>query len=241
MTMRVLVLGASYGSLPATRLLMAGHDVTLVCTQATADLINREGTVVRFPVKGWQGLLPVASATLPGKLDACAPANADPAAYDLVILGMQEAHYGERSVQELMGRIARAKKPCLAIMNMPPLPYLRRIPALSKVDLRHCYAEPRAWEDFEPGLLSLASPDPQAFRPQGEPKNVLQVGLPTNFKAAPFESEAHTALLRTLEADIERARLPGKGDLELPVKLKVHDSLFVPMAKWPMLIAGNYR
>jgi hypothetical protein len=25
------------------------------------------------------------------------------------------------------------------------------------------------------------------------------------------------------------------------VKLKVHDSIFVPLAKWPMLIAGNYR
>ena len=25
------------------------------------------------------------------------------------------------------------------------------------------------------------------------------------------------------------------------MKLKVHDSLFVPLAKWPMLIAGNYR
>jgi hypothetical protein len=25
------------------------------------------------------------------------------------------------------------------------------------------------------------------------------------------------------------------------VKLKVHDSIFVPLAKWPMLMAGNYR
>jgi len=25
------------------------------------------------------------------------------------------------------------------------------------------------------------------------------------------------------------------------VKLKVHDSLFVPLAKWSMLLAGNYR
>ena len=25
------------------------------------------------------------------------------------------------------------------------------------------------------------------------------------------------------------------------MKLKVHDSIFVPLAKWPMLIAGNYR
>ena len=30
-------------------------------------------------------------------------------------------------------------------------------------------------------------------------------------------------------------------DIEIPVKLKVHDSVFVPLAKWPMLIAGNYR
>ena len=29
--------------------------------------------------------------------------------------------------------------------------------------------------------------------------------------------------------------------MELPVKLKVHDSVFVPLAKWAMLIAGNYR
>ncbi|HUP96940.1 MAG TPA: hypothetical protein VM073_03310, partial [Usitatibacter sp.] len=29
--------------------------------------------------------------------------------------------------------------------------------------------------------------------------------------------------------------------VELPVKLKVHDSLFVPLAKWAMLLTGNYR
>ena len=29
--------------------------------------------------------------------------------------------------------------------------------------------------------------------------------------------------------------------MELPVKLRVHDSVFVPLAKWSMLLAGNYR
>jgi len=29
--------------------------------------------------------------------------------------------------------------------------------------------------------------------------------------------------------------------MELPVKLKVHDSVFVPLAKCAMLMAGNYR
>jgi len=27
----------------------------------------------------------------------------------------------------------------------------------------------------------------------------------------------------------------------LPVKLRVYDSIFVPLAKWAMLLAGNYR
>ncbi|HWA39530.1 MAG TPA: hypothetical protein VG873_16870 [Burkholderiales bacterium] len=242
MKRNVLILGASYGSLLATKLLMAGHNVTLVCTRSTAALINREGTAVRFPVKGRDGLVEVRSGALLGRLDASAPESVALPPYDLVVLAMQEAQYGARGVRELMGRIALSRKPCLAIMNMPPLPYLRRIPALAEADLRHCYADADVWKGFDPALVTLASPDPQAFRPQGEPKKVLQVGLPTNFKAARFESEAHTAILRELEADIDAARFDVDGEsLEMPVKLKVHDSVFVPMAKWPMLIAGNYR
>src|SRR6202008_2236032 len=32
-----------------------------------------------------------------------------------------------------------------------------------------------------------------------------------------------------------------EGKIELPVKLRAYDSLFVPLAKWAMLLAGNYR
>jgi len=239
---RILVLGASYGSLLGTKLLMAGHRVSLVCTRPTADLINREGTRVRFPIRGRESLLEIASKSLPGALSASTPDQVDPGAFDLVVLGMQEAQYGSQGVRQLMGRVARARKPCLAIMNMPPLPYLKRIPGLSTEPLEACYANPRVWEGFEPGLTTLASPDPQAFRPADQPKNVLQVGLPTNFKAARFEAEEPTALLRNLEADIEGTRFhSGDGAIEIPVKLKVHDSIFVPLAKWPMLMTGNYR
>jgi hypothetical protein len=241
-TYDVLILGASYGSLFATKLLMAGHRVSLVCTGPTAEQINREGTLVRFPIKGREALLDVESKKLPGSLSAATPDEVKPDRVDLVVLGMQEAQYGSPGVRELMGRVARARVPCLAIMNMPPLPYLERIPALRTETLKPCYADPGAWDGLDPELTTLASPDPQAFRPPGQPKNVLQVGLPTNFKAARFAAEGPTALLRNLEADVERARFdPGDGPLEIPVKLKVHDSLFVPLAKWPMLIAGNYR
>jgi len=75
--------------------------------------------------------------------------------------------------------------------------------------------------------VSLCSPDPQAFRPPQEAPNVLHVGLPTNFKAAIFADEGHNLLLRELEADIDAVKLDGQ---DVPVKLKVFDSLFVP---WP--------
>jgi hypothetical protein len=242
MSYRVLILGASYGSLFGTKLLMAGQKVSLVCTRSTAELIGRDGTVVKFAVKGRESLLDVPSKKLPGTLAASAPDDIDPAAFDLVVLGMQEAQYGSPGVRELMGRIARARVPCLAIMNMPPLPYLKRIPGIRTDALETCYADPGVWEGFDPQLVTLASPDPQAFRPPDQPKNVLQVGLPTNFKAARFSGDPPTEILRNLEAAIDEARFDaGDGPIEIPVKLKVHDSIFVPLAKWPMLITGNYR
>jgi hypothetical protein len=239
---KILILGASYGSLFSTKLLMAGHDVVVVCTAGTAELINREGTIVRFPVRGRDTLLDISSKKLPGTLSASTPSDVQPERFDLVVLGMQESQYGTKGVRELMRRIARSRVPCLAIMNMPPLSYLQRIPGLSIESLQGCYTDPSVWDGFESELVTLASPDPQAFRPPDQPKNVLQVGLPTNFKAARFDKDAPTALLRELEADIEAARYDaGEGPMEVAVKLKVHDSIFVPLAKWPMLIAGNYR
>src|SRR5258706_14888050 len=84
-TRNVLVLGASYGSLFGTKLLMAGHQVSLVCTKPTADLINREGTVVRFPIKGRQGLVDISSKSLPGTLSAGTPDQIDPSTFDLIV------------------------------------------------------------------------------------------------------------------------------------------------------------
>ena len=239
---KILVLGASYGSLLATKLLFAGHTLKLVCLPAEADLINREGARVRMPVKGREGLVEIDTRKLPGKLSAAGPADVNPVDYDLVGLAMMEPQYRSPGVRELIEAVARSKVPCMSIMNMPPLPYLKRIPGLDTDACRTAYADPTVWDSFDPKLMTLCSPDPQAFRPPDEKVNVLQVRLPTNFKAARFDSDAHTAILRQLEADVEAVRFDtGSGKIELPVKLKVHESVFVPLAKWPMLIAGNYH
>ncbi|MEW6688166.1 MAG: hypothetical protein AB1452_03635 [Pseudomonadota bacterium] len=239
---RVLILGASYGSLLATKLLLAGHTVRLVCLPAEAELINKEGARVRLPVKGRDGLVEVDSRRLPGKLSAGGAGGVKPAEYDLVALAMQEPQYRASGVRELLDAVAKARVPCMSIMNMPPLPYLARIPGVALDACRACYTDPTVWDGFDPALMTLCSPDPQASRPPEEKVNVLQVRLATNFKSARFVSEAHTAMLRRLEADIEAARFDtGGGKIELPVKLKVHESVFVPLAKWAMLMAGNYR
>src|SRR4051794_4936539 len=238
MARNILILGASYGSLLATKLLMAGHNVSLVCRSKTAELINRDGTEVRIKLRDEAVHRAIFSRDLPGKLDAVTPQDVNVSRYDLVCLAMQEPQYANHSVRVLMVKIAAAKLPCLSIMNMPPLPYLKRIPALAGMDLEEAYTNAQVWERFTPGLVSLCSPDPQAFRPPEEAANVLHVGLPTNFKASIFEDEAHNRLLRELEADIDAVRLDGH---DVPVKLKVFDSLFVPLAKWSMLLTGNYR
>ena len=234
----ILIMGASYGSLLATKLLLAGHNVKLACMQSEADIINNSGTRVRMPVKGREGLVEVDSRKLKGALSADVPAAINPSQFDLVALAMQEPQYRSPGVRELLDGVAKAKVPCMSIMNMPPLPYLARVPGVDASKLRNCYADATVWDSFDPAFMTLCSPDPQAFRPPEEPVNVLQVRLPTNFKSARFESEKHTAILRQLESDIEKSRY---GDIELPVKLKVHDSVFVPLAKWSMLMAGNYR
>jgi hypothetical protein len=241
-TYNILMMGAAYGSLLASKLLFGGHKIHLVCLPAEAELINAEGFRVRLPVRGRAEPVLLESRKLPGKVSAGGAAGVKPSDYDLVGLAMQEPQYRSPGVRELLDAVAKAKVPCMSIMNMPPLPYVKRIPGLDHGALRAAYTDASVWDSFDPPLLTLCSPDPQAIRPPEEKVNFLHVTLPTNFKVARFGDDKHTAILRKLEADVEAARFDApEGKIELPVKLKVHDSIFVPLAKWAMLLAGNYR
>src|SRR5262249_47092290 len=124
-------MGASYGSLLASKLLFAGHSVKLVCLPAEADLINAEGFRVRMPVKGRKDQIEIDSRKLPGKVSAAGPADVKPSDYDLIGLAMQEPQYRSPGVRELLDAVAKSRVPCMSIMNMPPLPYVRRIPGLN--------------------------------------------------------------------------------------------------------------
>ena len=239
----ILMMGASYGSLLAIKLLFGGHKITMVCLPNEVEAFNSDGAHVRMPIRGRATPIDLDSRKLPGTLRAAGPGDVDPADYDLVVLGMQEPQYRLPGVRELLDAAAKKRVPCMSIMNMPPLAYLKRIPGLAADALRPCYTDASVWDNFEPGLLTLCSPDPQAIRPPGEKINFLLVTLPTNFKSARFDDDKASAILRNLQSDVDGIRYdPGDGTkIDLPVKLKVHDSIFVPLAKWAMLLTGNYR
>jgi hypothetical protein len=241
-TYNILLMGASYGSLLASKLLFGGHSIHLVCLPAEADLINAEGFKVRLPVRGRKDPVLLESRKLPGKVTAGPATGVDPKQYDLVGLCMQEPQYRSAGVRELLDAVGKSRVPCMSIMNMPPLPYIKRIPGLDFKPLEAAYTDPRVWDSVDPKKITLNSPDPQAIRPPDGKANELLVTLPTNFKCARFEDDKDTAIIRQLEKDVDAARFDTpEGKIELPVKLRVYDSIFVPLAKWAMLCAGNYR
>jgi hypothetical protein len=93
MPYNILILGAAYGSLLASKMLFGGHKIHHVCLPAEADLINAEGFRVRMPVRGRAEPVVIDSRKLPGKVSAAGTSEVNPADYDLVGLAMQEPQY----------------------------------------------------------------------------------------------------------------------------------------------------
>src|SRR6201999_3996970 len=148
--------------------------IHLVCLPAEADLINAEGFKVKLPVRGRAEPVLLESRKLPGKVTAGPAAGVDPKQYDLVGLCMQEPQYRSAGVRELLDAIGKSRVPCMSIMNMPPLPYIKRIPGLDYKALEAAYTEPRVWDAVDPDKITLNSPDPPAGRPPaGQPDGLL--------------------------------------------------------------------
>ena len=155
MAYNVLMMGASYGSLLAIKLLFGGHKITMVCLPNEVEAFNSDGAHVRMPIRGRVTPVDLDSRKLPGSLKAAGTGDVNPADYDLVVLGMQEPQYRSPGVRELLDAAARAKVPCMSIMNMPPPPYLARIPGLAMEPLRA--AVKHLASTLRPALISTST------------------------------------------------------------------------------------
>jgi len=90
-------------------------------------------------------------------------------------------------------------------------------------------------DNFDPGSLTLCAQIRRRIRPHEEKVNVDDGNVPTNFKSLDRQREEHRRF-SPLEKEIDSVRF-DRGDgtkIELPVKLRVYDSIFVPLAKWSM-------
>ena len=220
----ILLMGASYGSLLASKLLFGGHSIHLVCLPAEADLINAEGFKVTLPVRGRKEPVLLESRKLPGKVTAGGAAGVDPKDYDLVGLCMQEPQYRSPGVRELLDAVGKSRVPCMSIMNMPPLPYIKRIPGLDYKALKPPTPIRASGTMSIPRRSRSTAPTRRrSGRPTARPTSCL-VTLPTNFKCARFDDDNDTQIIRKLEKDVDAARFDApEGKIELPVKLKIYD------------------
>jgi len=240
--LRVLVLGASYGLLPGLKLALAGHAVTLVGRADEIAAMAARPLTVDLPLRRSQQRLVlqgnVAAQAAPGTPALTTPALARPADTDFVLLAMQEPQFAASDVADLLRRIGQAGVPCLSLMNLPPPPFLARLGTVPPAALAGVYSAAAAWTALPPELLTVASPDAQAVRLDPARPGQLTVTLASNFKAAPFADASAQALLHRLAHDMAHLKVDG---VRVPVALVATSSPCVPLAKWPMLIAGNYR
>ncbi len=147
-------------------------------------------------------------------------------------------------MRKLLDAVAQSKKPCMSIMNMPPLAYMRRLPGLDADTLKPAYTDASVWDNFDPERVTLCSPDPQAIRPPDEAVNVLMVTLPTNFKVAKIQGPGGRALLEEArEEDIDsRPASTPEGKIELPVKAsRVRNNCSCRSLSGRPLLTSNYR
>jgi hypothetical protein len=239
----ILVLGAAYGLLPAARLSLGGHRVTVVCGADERQALATHGasiTLQRRDGKAGRILhVPAAfgRANSPGVLGLTSPVNS-PDGFDLVFLAMSEPHYADAAIAKLMGQVADLGLPTVALMNLLPACFLRRLGRLDVDALRPAYAAWDVWHRFDPRRVTAASPDAQAVRLQPERPDLLTVTLASNFKVAPFDDRTNQSLLEAVAASTERVEPDA---IAAPARIVAQDSLGVPLSKWPMLITGNCR
>lgn len=238
---RILVLGASYGLLFAVRAALGGHQVTVVCRDAEATLLNAEGPFIHAKARKSGTPILVSRETADLDVVAVTPEKVDPSRYDLIVLAMQEPQFAAPDIRDLALRIAASGQPVISIMNMALPPFLKRLKGVWTNDLAAAYHVPDLWAAFSPDSFTHSSPDPQAVRPAPALSHHLRVSLPSNFKIAPFQDDAMNDMLRHICRSANRAPMLNGRDQTPPVLLVVARSEFTPLAKWPMLATGNYR
>ena len=109
---------------------------------------------------------------------------------------------------------------------------------------RGCYTDPRVWDSFDPKKMTLSSPDPQAIpsagrqgqRAAGQAADQFQVRALRRRQGHRDRCATSRRTSRPPASTRRRRQDRIAGEAQ-----GATNSIFVPLAKWSMLLAGNYR
>ena len=238
----ILVLGASYGLILGLKASFCGHKVTFVCRPREIDLINLGRAAVQIPSKKSAQVIELRADASPERPRAVEPEIVDPDNYDFCILAMQEPQYSSPELIELIAKISDANLPILSVMNMPLPPLFRGPLQIELSEISEVWHNADMWSGVDSARFSAASPDPQAMTVGATQDLLVKVNHATNIKAAPFANKAAQQMLQQLATSIDELEVSFNGKQhEIGVRLIAHPHPLVSMAKWPMLITGNFR
>lgn len=229
-SLRVLIVGANYGLLLAVKLALASHRVTVVGRHGECDAINAGGACLEYP--DGQTL------SVTQNLASIAPSDVDPQSYDFAFLAIQEPQAAEAEMASLLLSIGN-RLPIASVMNLPPETFLRRLEGFDPDLWQGVHAAAGIWSQIPCNHFTCASPDPQAYRPDPTALNRLRISHVANFKFAPFASPESQAMLTRLSRDVGSVRF-GSGE-RAPIHIVRSNTIYTPLAKWPMLVTGNCR
>tara|TARA_B110000305_G_C19406756_1_gene623198 strand:- start:806 stop:1852 length:1047 start_codon:yes stop_codon:yes gene_type:complete len=233
-----LIVGASYGSLLAMKLIMAGHSVKIVGQNHEVDAINKKGINVSIKTKLKQKKLILNSKNYSKNLKAIDSSKVNCKEIDIAFFALKEIHFSQNNIIELVKQLAEHKVPAVALMNMPPLTILKKNENLKTKNYKNYYLNPEIWEIFDQKNLTATSADPQTICNICDGMVSHTVTLNSNFKISKFQNFKHDRMLINLENDIKNIRVNNQ---RVPILLKIYESKYIFMTKWPMLITGNYR
>ena len=240
--LNILCLGASYGLLLGLKAAYAGHAVHFVCRPREAALINAGAVSLELPSKTNGETLCLTAEGAATTPIGIAPEHVEVSRYDLCILAMQEPQCSDPQVHALLKLLGRHSVPIISILNMPLPPYIHRRLAIEPGALESVWHDAHGWEGIRHELFSAASPDPQALCTLTNDHLSVRVTLASNIKVAPFIDARAQEMLEVLARSLSRIRVDVDGSLhEVSVRLVAHSSPWIPLAKWPMLITGNFR
>ena len=243
-TYNVLIMGASYGSLLATKLLFGGHKITMVCLPAEVEAFNNDGARVRLPIRGRKEPIELDSRKLPGKLAGRRPRRRQPDR-------LRSRRAGDAGAAIPLARRARAARRGGAAQGAVHVDHEHAAPALSE-------AHPRArrptrssppitdasvWDNFEPGHADPVQPRPAGDPPARREDQRAAGHLADQFQGRPGSTPTNPprCCARWRRTSRRRATIRATARSSCRSSCKVHDSIFVPLAKWAMLLTGNYR